>query len=234
MPLTWSDTLTRHLPHERRISRFATATARFVVTLPPEPSKLAKALRKDIGAAFTALTSTDDAFRHLALRAKGRLVIMIPFIDRFGAEWAVELFGLTEATERILVIRDARQLDVCGGPGIALTNVATRIVEYGSSGDDPATDETFSCSIRRIREFASSLERGESRVRNAGGRSSSPIHQGSCRRRSRDIRYWRWVAWSACRTNQLTNCTPNRTDRNSMSQETSGHRVTQRFRIVGR
>ena len=44
------------------------ATARFVVTLPPEPSRLAAALRKDIAAAFTALTSTDDAFQR---RCKG-------------------------------------------------------------------------------------------------------------------------------------------------------------------
>jgi phosphatidylserine/phosphatidylglycerophosphate/cardiolipin synthase-like enzyme len=123
------------------------ATARFVVTLPPEPSRLAKALRKDIAAAFTALTSTDDAFRHLALRAKVRFVIMIPFVDRIGAEWAAELFGLTAATERILVLREARQLDSCGGPGTALIRAATRIVDYGGSGADPATDETFHAKI---------------------------------------------------------------------------------------
>ena len=64
------------------------ATARFVVTLPPEPSRLADALRKDIASAFTALTDTNDAFRHLALRAKARLVIMVPYIDWVGADWA--------------------------------------------------------------------------------------------------------------------------------------------------
>src|SRR5215472_12153317 len=67
----------------------------------------------------------------LALRAKGRLVIMIPFVDRIGAEWAVELFGLTAATERILVLREAHQLDGCGSSGNELIRMATRIVDYG-------------------------------------------------------------------------------------------------------
>src|SRR4051794_35299284 len=51
------------------------ATARFVVTLPPEPSRIGEALRKDVAAAFTALTDTTDAFKHLATRAKERLVV---------------------------------------------------------------------------------------------------------------------------------------------------------------
>ena len=123
------------------------ATARFVVTLPPEPSRLAAALRKDIAVEFTGLTSTEDAFRHLALRAKGRLVIMIPFVDRIGAEWAVELFGLTAATERIFVLREAHQLDSCGRSGTELIRVATRIVGYGGSGGDPTSDETFHAKI---------------------------------------------------------------------------------------
>src|SRR5215510_6530452 len=120
------------------------ATARFVVTLPPEPSKLAKALRKDIAAAFTPLTSTDDSFRHLALKAKGRLVIMIPFVDRIGAEWAVELFGVTEATDRVLVIR-RRTTTRCLQR--AWESFGKRIIEYGVSGDDPAIDETFHAKI---------------------------------------------------------------------------------------
>jgi hypothetical protein len=123
------------------------ATARFVVTLPPQPSRFAAALQKDIASAFTALTNTDDAFRHLALRAKGRLVIMIPYVDRVGAEWGAELFQLTEAAERVLVLREIRQLDDCGGPGVALRKAATRIFDYGGSGGATASGETFHAKI---------------------------------------------------------------------------------------
>lgn len=123
------------------------ATARFVVTLPPEPSRLAEALRRDIASSVTALTSTTDAFRHLALRAKARLVIMIPYIDRIGAEWAVELFGLTIAPERVLVLREIGQLDDCGPYGPALRKIATNIADYGGSEGYSPTDETFHAKI---------------------------------------------------------------------------------------
>jgi phosphatidylserine/phosphatidylglycerophosphate/cardiolipin synthase-like enzyme len=122
------------------------ATARFVVTIPPEPSRFSTALKKDIAAAYTAFTSTDDAFRHLALRAKARLVILIPYVDRIGAEWATELFQITDATERVLVLREVRQLDDCGGPGVALKNVATRILDYSAAAGDGST-ETFHAKI---------------------------------------------------------------------------------------
>jgi hypothetical protein len=123
------------------------ATARFVVTLPPGPSRLAAALRKDVAAAFTALTSTDDAFRHLALRAKGRLVIMIPYVDYIGAAWAVDLFELSGATERILIVREVRQLDDCGAAGEKLKRAVTRVLDYGGSGGVTGSDETFHAKI---------------------------------------------------------------------------------------
>lgn len=123
------------------------ATARFVVTLPPEPSRLAEALRQDVAAHTTALTSTVDAFRHLAQRAKARLVIMIPYVDRIGAEWAAQLFDLTTAPERILVLREVRQLDDCGPHGPALRRAATRIVDYGGASGPPQSDETFHAKI---------------------------------------------------------------------------------------
>lgn len=123
------------------------ATARFVVTLPPEPSRLGDALRKDIAAAFTALTDTNDAFRHLAVRAKARLVIMIPYIDWVGAEWAQGLFELTDARERVLVLRDASQLNNCGAAGTKLRSVATRILDYGGVPDESDSDETFHAKI---------------------------------------------------------------------------------------
>lgn len=79
------------------------ATARLVVTLPPEPSSLADALAADIASDYVALTRTTDAFRHLAGLARERFTIMIPYIDRIGAAWAADLFEATAAIERLLI-----------------------------------------------------------------------------------------------------------------------------------
>lgn len=120
------------------------ATARLVVTMPPAPSRLGAALSADIASEYVTLASTTDAFTHIAALARERFTIMIPFVDRVGAEWAAELFERTTATERILVIRDATQLTTAGVAGRRLKNAVTKIIDYG--GGDP-TQETFHAKI---------------------------------------------------------------------------------------
>lgn len=120
------------------------ATARLVVTMPPEPSRLAGALAADIASDYVALTRTTDAFRHLAGLASARLTIMVPYIDRVGAEWATDLFRNTIAKERMLVLRDASQLAACGAEGERLVARTTHIFDYG--GADLA-NETFHAKI---------------------------------------------------------------------------------------
>jgi hypothetical protein len=73
------------------------ARARFIVTLPPEPSLVGAELLRLSRASFTTLTDTSDAFLHLARRARERLVIMTPFIDATGAAWAADIFEATTA-----------------------------------------------------------------------------------------------------------------------------------------
>lgn len=120
------------------------ATARLVVTMPPEPSRLADALAADLASDYVALTRTTDAFRHLAGLARERFTIMIPYIDHIGATWAADLFEATAASERLLVLRDARQLNTCGVDGRRVETAATRIIDYG--GADPSS-ETFHAKI---------------------------------------------------------------------------------------
>lgn len=120
------------------------ATARLVVTMPPEPSRLGSALAADIASDYVTLTPTTDAFRHIASLARERLIIMVPYIDSVGADWAAEMFEITTATERTLVIRDEAQLTRCGSPGRRLERVATRIIDYGG-GD--LSQETFHAKI---------------------------------------------------------------------------------------
>jgi phosphatidylserine/phosphatidylglycerophosphate/cardiolipin synthase-like enzyme len=125
------------------------ANARFVVTLPPEPSRVAAELEKLAGTAFITMTDTKDAFLHLARRAQKRLVVMTPYIDRSGAAWADELFRSTTALERILIVRSRAQLDSCGPVGGQLRSSATALLEYEflPPPGDPRPKETFHAKI---------------------------------------------------------------------------------------
>lgn len=126
------------------------ARARFVVTLPPEPSRIAAELQRLSGASFTTLTDTRDAFLHLARRARERLVIMTPFIDSVGATWAGDLFESTSAPHRHLVVRGVEQLSSCGDGGVRLRASATKISDYSIAyqrDDGVAQLETFHAKI---------------------------------------------------------------------------------------
>jgi hypothetical protein len=126
------------------------ARARFVVTLPPEPSQIAHQLQRIASASFTTLTDTQDAFLHLARRAQERLVIMTPYIDAAGAQWAADLFEATNARAKILILRGAQQMLTCGPAGDRLTKTATNVFDYAletlSESGQPSI-ETFHAKI---------------------------------------------------------------------------------------
>ncbi len=107
-----------------------TARARFVVTLPPEPSRIGEQLRAAAGASFTTLTATNEAFAHLATRARQQLVVLTPYMDAAGAAWAAELFEQTPATRKVLVMRGLDQLGVCGHAGARVRAEATHLHDY--------------------------------------------------------------------------------------------------------
>lgn len=121
------------------------ARARFVVTLPPEPSEVGARLSALAGETFTSLTDTKDAFLHLARRAKERLVILTPYIDPAGASWAADLFTATTAGNRTLVLRGLSQLDSCGAPGVKVRNLATQLLDYEIHSDQGI--ETFHAKV---------------------------------------------------------------------------------------
>ncbi len=126
------------------------ARARFVVTLPPDPSRIGQQLEKLSGTSFVTLTDTHDAFLHLARRAKERLVIMTPYIDSAGSSWAADLFEATEAPRKLLVLRGAEQIDACGSAGERLRNTATSVFDYSLPcvrQDGQAYVETFHAKI---------------------------------------------------------------------------------------
>lgn len=104
------------------------ARARFVVTLPSEPSHLSSALKDVAPDGMPALTATKEAFTYLARRCKSRLVIITPFIDQPGIFWANELLEATTAKDRILVLRDKAQLRQYDAA--CLLSRVTELLEY--------------------------------------------------------------------------------------------------------
>ncbi|MGQ0456262.1 MAG: phospholipase D-like domain-containing protein [Hyphomicrobium sp.] len=126
------------------------ARARFVVTLPMRPNVLEPALLKVCPEGASALTATQEAFTHLARRSKQRLVLITPFIDLAGIEWATTLFKASPAPERILILRETRRLDDFGSAAVELKSLVTELLEYRvvhASGDRALPIETFHAKI---------------------------------------------------------------------------------------
>ena len=121
------------------------ARARFVVTLPPEPSEVGVQLAVLAATSLLSLTDTKDAFLHLARRAKERLVILTPYIDTAGAAWAADLFDATDAANRTLVLRGLSQLDSCGAQGARARSLATQLLSYEIFSDGGV--ETFHAKV---------------------------------------------------------------------------------------
>lgn len=118
--------------------------ARLVVTMPPSPSRLDKALAASPGAGMLTLTDTVDAFRHLARRASHRLIVMMPFIDNVGCNWVLDMFSVTPASNRILILKQPRQLLDLKDEGNRLRVAATQIHYYSGEGE---VDETFHSKV---------------------------------------------------------------------------------------
>ncbi|ASP70515.1 phospholipase D-like domain-containing protein [Sinorhizobium meliloti] len=117
--------------------------ARLVVTMPPSPSRIESILAASPAAKLLAFTDTSDAFRHLAIKAQRRLVIMTPYLDAAGCAWVLDMFRHTSAPERVLVLQSDEELSKPGVERGLLLDLATSIQFYGS-GD---TDETFHSKI---------------------------------------------------------------------------------------
>ncbi len=123
--------------------------ARFIVTLPPEPSLVGAELQRLAGASFTTLTATNDAFQHLAQKAESRIVIMTPYIDAAGAIWATEIFNASRASKRILILKDSSELNKFGVYGETLRQAATKIFDYTieHANNDSRYNETFHAKV---------------------------------------------------------------------------------------
>lgn len=77
------------------------------ITLSPpmQPSRLMEKL-PSAGFGWARLHDTRDSLHSLAKNAEKRLVIMSPFLDEYGMEWAEELFSASSsASAKVLIVR---------------------------------------------------------------------------------------------------------------------------------
>jgi phosphatidylserine/phosphatidylglycerophosphate/cardiolipin synthase-like enzyme len=117
------------------------------VTAPTGPSTLGAAIRRE----HPEMVETADVLRHVALQARERLVFVVPFFDRHGAEMLAELFGQTRARERVLVCRSVEDIREAGAgldaklAAMGVRVAAYRIAHYAANGS--CTVETFHAKI---------------------------------------------------------------------------------------
>lgn len=94
-----------------------------------------------------AVTTTAAAFHHLACSARDRLVILSPFFDEDGAQWVCDMFSRTQASERILVLREEDEFEKASEETRRhLALLATRMLTY-CRVRKPSGYETFHSKI---------------------------------------------------------------------------------------
>lgn len=120
-----------------------TDRARIVVTVPMRPSHFESALAgiSDSG----VLIETMETFLHLSRRASECLVVVSPFLDADGVEWALSLFEATCAPDRALICRHFEQ--VSPEQGRRLSAAGVTIHEYFLRREPTGRAETFHAKI---------------------------------------------------------------------------------------
>jgi phosphatidylserine/phosphatidylglycerophosphate/cardiolipin synthase-like enzyme len=89
---------------EMRVQALAEATSVAVVTLPGAPSRLTQALPRE-GPVHASMESTDNEIIRIARSAVTSIIIMSPFVNREGAEFAMRAFDQSQAKEKTLITR---------------------------------------------------------------------------------------------------------------------------------
>jgi hypothetical protein len=82
------------------------SVASAVVTMPAGESALGRALPLT-GVNYSSLISTDDAFKTIANSAVASFSIMSPFLNEDGLALVIDLFGVTKARKKTLIVRRA-------------------------------------------------------------------------------------------------------------------------------
>lgn len=119
--------------------------AETVVTLPPAPSAIARALPKE-GPIHASIATTDDELNSIARSAVSSLTIMSPFVNDDGAEFALRMFEGCHAPNRLLITRmsgTTKPVVQRTLPRLKAANV--RVLDYLLRSDDGF--ETFHAKV---------------------------------------------------------------------------------------
>lgn len=121
--------------------------ARIVVTVPRRPSHFEGALAEinDSG----VLIETMETFLHLSRRASERLVVVSPFLDADGLEWASSLFEATPAPNRALICRHYDHVSPHYETRLSAAGVVVHeyFLERAPTGSGSRAAETFHAKI---------------------------------------------------------------------------------------
>jgi hypothetical protein len=123
-----------------------------VLTMPARPSRLETALPAQ-GPSYVRLRETDSVFTDVARAARARFVIMSPFLDEVGVQWAMRLFEATRGrtVERIIILRDyERALPLLYAYEHLIDQLGVRIFDYRvghQPGERVLEIETFHAKI---------------------------------------------------------------------------------------
>jgi hypothetical protein len=123
-----------------------------VLSPPLYPSRLMDVLPKQ-KSGWAQLHNTRDALIALASNARSRLVILSPFLDDVGMDWAEELFGVPPAeAERVLIVRgtDPSLREILESRRGDLTREGIKVYRYAIEHDHNTREakvETFHAKI---------------------------------------------------------------------------------------
>lgn len=125
-------------------------TIKLVITFPGAQGCFMESLR-DKGPYYASIVLTDEAFIQTAAKAKFRLVIMTPFLDREGVRIIKRMFTeVPTHVEKILLLRDIPSLNAMGIAGdlAEMRSNGVALVDYlVDTPDGPARYETFHSKI---------------------------------------------------------------------------------------
>jgi hypothetical protein len=104
------------------------------ITLSPpmQPSRLMERL-PSVGFGWARLHDTRDSLHSLAKKADKRLVIMSPFLDEYGIEWAEELFRAPDnEVSKVLIVRamDSSSLRAMQSKKMTLESSGVKLFRY--------------------------------------------------------------------------------------------------------
>ncbi len=130
-PLMQAIRFYRHQIHEDL------TTASVVLTRPGQPSRLDEALRAQ-GFSAGRMEITSEAFGDVAASARGRLVVMTPFLDEHGAKWLADLLRRAKPdVNKVVILRYLKNSSHPSYP-IGLGTLRPVLAELGATVHDYA------------------------------------------------------------------------------------------------